>query len=145
MKKTAITLLTLAALVTSCRDRVETPEPTSLTKSPTQQLDTIDVRDIASGYFVDSLAQYAPTIQFITDSTTIDKMVVIEQGRVIDTISIEGEEWGFVFFGTNSTDYPAKIDGYYMLDSDMWVLRVITDSTGFNEGEITIYNFNRVN
>lgn len=143
MKKTAITLLTLAALVASCRDRVETPEPTSLTKSPTQQLDTVDIRDIAAGEFVDSSALHTPCLQFVTDSTTIDKMVVVEQGRVIDTISIEGEEWGFVFFGTNSTDYPAKIDGYYTLDSDTWTLRVITDSTGADEGEITVYNFKR--
>ena len=136
MNKLLIAALAFTVAVTSCKDRDETPAPTNFSKNPTLPVDTIDIRDIASGTFADSTtADFVAEARFETDTNTIDRMFVYERGQLADIISIESEDFGFVFFGSGLTE--AKIDGYYTLETDIWTVRVINQDT-------TIFNFKRV-
>ncbi len=137
MKKLLIAALAFTVAVTSCKDRGEVPAPTNFSKIPTLPVDTIDIRDIAAGTFVDSTtADFIAEASFVTDTNTIDRMFVYERGQAVDIISIESEDFGFVFFGSGLTE--SKIDGYYTLETDVWTVRVINDDT-------TVFNFQRVN
>lgn len=137
MKKLLIAALAFTVAVTSCKDRDETPAPTGIGKIPTLPVDTIDIRDIAAGNFTDSTtADFIAEASFVTDTNTIDRMFVYERGQLADIISIESEDFGFVFFGSGLTE--SKIDGYYTLETDIWTVRVINDDT-------TVFNFQRVN
>ena len=136
MKKLLIAALAFTVAVTSCKDRDQTPAPTNFSKNPTLPVDTIDIRDIASGTFADSTtADFVAQARFETDTNTIDRMFVYERGQIIDVVSIESEDFGFVFFGSGFTE--AKLDGYYTLETDIWTVRVIEQDT-------IIWNFKRV-
>lgn len=136
MKKLLIAALAFTVAVTSCKDRDQTPAPTNFSKIPTLPTDTIDIRDIASGTFADSTtADFVVTLDFTTDTNSIDRMFMHQSGQLIDIISIESEDFGFVFFGSGLTE--VKIDGYYTLETDIWTMRVINQDTA-------IFNFERV-
>lgn len=136
MKKLLIAALAFTVAVTSCKDRDETPAPTNFSKNPTLPVDTIDIRDIAAGNFADSTtADFIATVSFTTDTNSIDRMFIHERGQLVDIISIESEDFGFVFFGSGFTE--AKLDGYYTLETDIWTVRVIEQDT-------VIWNFKRV-
>ena len=137
MKKLLIAALAFTVAVTSCKDRDETPAPTNFSKNPTLPVDTIDIRDIAAGNFADSTtADFIATVSFTTDTNSIDRMFIHERGQLVDIISVESEDFGFVFFGSGFTE--AKLDGYYTLETDIWTVRVIEQDT-------VIWNFKRVN
>ena len=137
MKKLVILSLALTAVFTACKDRDQTPAPTGIGKIPTLPVDTIDIRDIAAGTFIDSTTMdFVVEASFVTDTTTIDRMFLYDGDELGDIISIESEDFGFVFFGSSLTR--EKIDGYYTLETDIWTVRVIS-------GDTTVLNFERVN
>ena len=141
MKKLIIAALAITVAVTSCKDRDETPAPTNFSKNPTLPVDTIDIRDIAAGTFVDSLTNNnVSVISFVTDTTSIDRMFLYSNGQLIDTLSIEGEDWGFVYFGRGFPRVSFNNVGYYTLETDIWNVRIVPEPADtFN------YTFKRLN
>ena len=128
MKKLIIAALAITVAVTSCKDRDESPAPTNISKNITPPVDTIDIRDIAAGTFVDSLTNNNVTvISFVTDPNSIDQMFLYNNGQIIDTLSIEGEDWGFVYFGRDFPRVPFNNVGYYTLETDIWNVRIVPE------------------
>ena len=141
MKKLLIAALAFTVAVTSCKDRGEVPAPTNSSKDITPPVDTIDVRDIAAGTFVDSITNNnVSVISFVTDTNSIDQMLMYNNGRLIDTISIKGEDWGLVYSGRGFPRVSFNNAGYYTLETDIWNVRIVPEPADtFN------YTFRRVN
>ena len=141
MKKLVILSLALTAVFTACKDRDQTPAPTGIGKIPTLPVDTIDIRDIAAGTFVDSVTNdNVIAVTFVTDTNSIDEMFMYNNGQIIDTLSIEGEDWGFVFFGRGFPRVPFNSAGYYELEADAWHVRIVPEPA-----DTLFYTFKRVN
>ena len=125
MKKVIITALTLVVAFTACKDDTTVPTPTPVV------VETFDLRDTASGWFVEVTEPGIPAGYFliVNDTTTDDRMAVLASGEeLVDSLITTSTDSALTCVGTMG---PGKVTGTYTLKTDMWEFLIErTDGVG---------------
>ena len=142
MKKLLVLALAFTAVFTACNDREETPTLTGIGKIPT--LDTLDVRDMASGEFFQVIQLRGGVTDTVyieisrhPDDFIIDQLMVegSEIGKGYGYLTnMDGQDFGFVFgFENFMEDYEV---GFYEIEEDRYTfIQLDGDRIYYNRSE----------